>query len=66
MDTRYVLGRSLQVMGMVAVLAGLSLSVSLGFQDEGLSSMKYELYALFGGLTLFYLGKWVQGSGSKA
>ena len=66
MGTRYVLGRSLQVMGLFAVLAGLAVSVSLGFQDQGLASMKYELYALFGGGALFLLGKWIQGSGHQA
>lgn len=62
MNTRYAFARSLQAMGMAAVLVGLAISVSLGLQDEGLSSMKYELYALVGGGLLFYLGRWIQGS----
>jgi len=48
-------------MGMATVLVGLAFSVSLGFQDEGLASMKYELYALLGGGAIFYAGRWLQG-----
>lgn len=62
MPTRYLFARALQVMGMAAVLVGLAISVSLGFQDEGLKSMQYELYALIGGAVLFYLGRWLQRS----
>ncbi|HEX9793367.1 MAG TPA: hypothetical protein VGC54_05225 [Planctomycetota bacterium] len=61
MHARYLLGRALQVMGMATVLVGLAFSVSLGFQDEGLASMKYELYALLGGGAIFYAGRWLQG-----
>ncbi len=48
-------------MGLAAVLVGLLFSISLGFQDEGLASMKYELYGLVGGGVLFYLGRALQG-----
>ena len=61
MSTRYQFGRILQVMGMIVVLIGLMWSVSLGLQDEGLSSMKYELYALLGGGALFVVGRLIQG-----
>ena len=61
MPTRYLLARCLQVLGLGVILVGLAFSVSLGIQDEGLSSMKYELYALTGGAAVFYLGRWMQG-----
>ena len=61
MPTRYLLARALQVMGLGVILAGLAVSVSLGIQDQGLSSMKYELFALTGGGAVFYLGRWIQG-----
>ncbi|TAH36427.1 MAG: hypothetical protein EYC70_11555 [Planctomycetota bacterium] len=64
MPTRYVLGRALQVMGMAVVLVGLALSVSLGLQEEGLSSMQYEMMALLGGGILFVAGRLIQGKAS--
>lgn len=64
MPPRYLFGRLLQIMGMVTVLVGLALSVSLGFQDQGLASMRYELMALLGGGALFVIGRWIQGKPS--
>lgn len=46
---------------MGVVLLGLLFSMSLGFQDEGLASMKYEFYALGGGGVAFLVGRWLQG-----
>ncbi|MFQ5749550.1 MAG: hypothetical protein ACE5H3_08850 [Planctomycetota bacterium] len=63
MSTRYLFGRTLQVMGMAVVLVGLSLSISLGFQDEGFKTMGWELAGLVGGGLLFYLGCLLQRSG---
>lgn len=63
MSPRYVLGRALQVMGMAAVLVGLAVSVSLGAQDEGLESMRWEFLALLGGGGLFVAGRLLQGRG---
>ena len=65
MGTRYLFARTLQFMGMGVVLVGLAFSISLGMQDEGLASMKYELYALLGGGALFVLGRLLQKSESS-
>ena len=52
----WLLAKGLEGLGMVVVLVGLVLSIQLGFQDEGLQSMKYESYALVGGGVIFLLG----------
>ena len=56
MHRLWLLAKGLEGIGMVVVLAGLVLSIQLGFQDQGLQSMKYEGYALLGGGALFLLG----------
>lgn len=63
MPARYLLGRGLQIMGLAAVLVGLAFSISLGFQEAGLASMKYELMGLLGGGALFVAGRLIQGKG---
>lgn len=52
----WLLAKALEGLGMVVVLVGLVLSIQLGFQDEGLKSMKYESYALVAGGAIFLLG----------
>ncbi len=52
----WILAKGLEGLGMVVVLTGLVLSVQLGFQEQGLESMKYEGYALLAGGALFLLG----------
>lgn len=52
----WLLAKGLEGLGMVVVLVGLVLSIQLGFQDEGLKSMKYESYALLGGGAIFVIG----------
>lgn len=52
----WLLAKGLEGLGMVVVLVGLVLSIQLGFQDEGLKSMKYESYALLGGGAIFVVG----------
>lgn len=52
----WLLAKGLEGLGMVIVLVGLVLSIQLGFQDEGLKSMKYESYALLAGGAIFLAG----------
>jgi hypothetical protein len=52
----WLFAKGLEGLGMVVVLVGLVLSIQLGFQDEGLESMRYEGMALLGGGALFVAG----------
>lgn len=52
----WLLAKGLEGLGMVVVLVGLVTSVQLGFQEEGLKSMKYESYALLVGGAIFLVG----------
>ena len=52
----WLLAKGLEGLGMVIVLVGLVLSIQLGFEDEGLKSMKYESYALVAGGAIFLAG----------
>lgn len=52
----WLLAKGLEGLGMVIVLVGLVLSIQLGFQEEGLKSMKYESYALVAGGSIFLVG----------
>jgi len=52
----WLLAKGLEGLGMIVVLVGLVLSIQLGFQDDGLRSMKYESYALVGGGAVFLAG----------
>jgi len=56
----WLLAKGLEGLGLVVVLVGLVLSIQLGFQDEGLQSMKYEGYALFAGGGLFLAGWFIE------
>ncbi len=56
MRSLWLLAKGLEGLGMVVVLVGLVLSIQLGFEDEGLKSMKYESYALVGGGAIFLAG----------
>jgi hypothetical protein len=56
MRTWWLLAKGLEGLGMVVVLVGLVTSIQLGFQDEGLKSMKYESYALIAGGAIFLVG----------
>jgi hypothetical protein len=46
----------LEGVGMVIVLVGVFISMSLGFDGDGLASMSYEFQGLFVGGALFLLG----------
>jgi len=52
----WLLAKGLEGLGMIVVLVGLVISMRLGFQDEGLKSMKYESWALLGGGAIFLTG----------
>ena len=52
----YTAAKMLQGIGLVVVLVGVFMSMSLGFQDEGLSSMKMEFQGLMVGGGLFLAG----------
>ncbi len=60
MRNLWILAKALEGLGMVIVLVGLVLSIQLGFQDEGLKSMKYESYALLAGGAIFLLGMLIE------
>jgi len=52
----YTLGKLLEGIGLVVILAGVFMSIELGRQDEGLSSMAMEFKGLMWGGGLFILG----------
>jgi len=54
------LAKLLQGAGLLVVLVGLSLSMGLGLEDEGLSSMAIEMKGLALGGALFVLGVWLE------
>jgi hypothetical protein len=56
MRALWLLAKGLEGLGLVVVLVGLVTSIQLGFQEEGLKSMKYESYALLAGGAVFLAG----------
>lgn len=50
------LAKGLEGAGMLLVLVGVFISISLGLEDEGLSSMQTEMRGLAAGGALFLLG----------
>ena len=58
MDRRVLwwLAKGLEGLGLVLVLVGVLISVSLGFEDEGLSSMSAEFRGLAWGGGMFLAG----------
>lgn len=52
----YYLAKSLEGVGLVVILAGVLLSINLGYADEGLESMKAESYGLAIGGLMFGIG----------
>jgi hypothetical protein len=49
-------GKLLEGLGLVLVLVGVVLSMRLGFQEDTLASMKYEMTGLIAGGGTFLLG----------
>ena len=52
----YWVAKVLEGAGMIVVLAGLLMSIQLGFEDQGLESMRYEGTGLLVGLAMFAVG----------
>jgi len=50
------LAKGLEGVGMILVLVGVFMSISLGLEDDGLSSMRMEMQGLTVGGGLFLLG----------
>jgi len=56
MPSRWVVGKALEGLGMIVVLAGLGYSITVGLKEEGLKSMSVELWGLGIGGGLFLIG----------
>jgi hypothetical protein len=52
------LAKGLEGVGLLVVGVGLMMSISLGMQDDGLSSMKFESWSLLVGCVMFFCG-WI-------
>lgn len=50
------LGKALEGIGLLVILAGVLISIDLGLKEEGLKSMAYEFQALGIGGGLFLVG----------
>lgn len=57
------IGKVLEGIGLLVILVGLSLSISLGFEDEGLKSMVSEFQGLAVGGGLFVVGWLLERAG---
>ena len=60
------LGKLLELIGLVVVLAGVLLSIDLGLNEEGLKSMGVEFQGLGIGLCVFMLGYLVERAAGKS
>ena len=58
----WALGKTLEFAGLIVVLAGLLMSMRLGFGEEGLKSMAAEFQGLGIGGGLFLLGYVIERS----
>lgn len=58
----WVLAKLLEGAGLVVILFGVLMSVSLGFQDRGLESMGFEFRGLAIGAALFGAGWLIERS----
>ena len=56
----YFVAKGLELIGMTVVLVGLVLSIRLGYQEEGLASMRYEMNALLIGGGMFAVGMFLE------
>lgn len=56
----YKIGKVLQGIGLLVVLAGLSISIGMGLAERGLASMGAEFQGLAVGGGLFLLGRWIE------
>lgn len=60
------LGKGLELVGLVVVLAGVLLSIDLGLKEEGLKSMGVEFQGLGIGGGLFLLGYLVERAAGRS
>jgi hypothetical protein len=58
--TLWWIAKGLEGVGMLLVLVGVFVSISLGLEDEGLSSMRTEMQGLAVGGGLFLVGWWIE------
>ncbi|HJP01600.1 MAG TPA: hypothetical protein QF764_07525 [Planctomycetota bacterium] len=56
-------GKLLEALGLLVILVGLSMSIGLGLEDEGLASMASEFQGLMIGGALFCLGFLLERTG---
>lgn len=56
----YKIGKLLQGLGLLVVLAGLSVSIGMGLAERGLASMGAEFQGLAVGGGLFLVGRWIE------
>ena len=59
-NSLWVVGKSLEGLGLVITLWGLVYGIVIGMREEGLRSMSVELGALGVGLAVFFLGRLVE------
>ena len=52
----WYLAKTLEGIGMILVLVGVFMSISLGLEDEGLESMRMEMQGLMVGGGMFVVG----------
>ena len=60
------LGKGLELVGLVVVLAGVLLSIDLGLKEEGLKSMGVEFQGLGIGGGLFLLGYLIERAAGRS
>ncbi|MAF66472.1 MAG: hypothetical protein CMJ84_12550 [Planctomycetes bacterium] len=62
----YKLGKLLEGLGLLVILVGLSMSIGVGLEDDGLASMAAEFQGLMVGGALFALGYLLErGAGGR-
>jgi hypothetical protein len=64
-DLLWKLAKLLEGLGLVVILLGLSMSIHLGFQDQGLASMRQEFQGLLVGGGLFAVGYLLERHAAK-
>ncbi len=56
-------GKLLEGLGLVLVLVGVVLSMRLGFEEDSMASMRYEMTGLMAGGGIFLLGWLLERAG---
>jgi hypothetical protein len=51
-----IVAKALEGVGLVVILVGVAISMGLGFEEEGLASMRAEFQGLAAGGALFLVG----------